>query len=176
MHDPIELELFKFLRARLEGDKDPLARLKVARALNKSRLSDRWLNQLILTVEQAGPLELPHLVPLFAQSADVHIGSGFVRALERSPGTAALSAAEVKKALAGYPPAVHDQAKELLARLESAALDVQLAVIAQHSQLLSGRDLLSWLYGQLLDVKQMISQTAFAVIAMLGRPNGDRTQ
>ena len=70
---------------------------------------------LVGVMRQAGPLELPRLLPAFDQGGDEALGLAMLAALEQAPGRSNVRPDVLRPRLAKYPPAVQGQGEALLA-------------------------------------------------------------
>jgi putative heme-binding domain-containing protein len=114
----LEPPLFDFLRSRLDKDLPPLARLAAADTLGHCKLSAEQLLALTEAVSAAGAMELPHLMAAFERSPSPEVGIKLLGALDKSPGFTSLSADDLRRTLKGYPAAIQQWARSLIARLE----------------------------------------------------------
>ncbi len=113
----LEPALYAFLLDHLGEGTEPLARAAAARVLGATYLDRRQLLGLAAAVEKAGPLVVPLLLPAFAKKNDSEVGRALARALVRSPGAAALTAADLDRVLKTYGPEVRALARPLHERL-----------------------------------------------------------
>jgi putative membrane-bound dehydrogenase-like protein len=141
----LEAGLFRFLLGCLEKDKAPLTRVTAAEALGRSTLDDGQLEALARVIPQAGPLEVPRLIPSFERSKNAGVGRKLLGALEKSPGFQSLSGEALRSVLRNYPEDVRTQAEPLLKKLEvdttamKARLD-ELAPVLTGGDAARGRD------------------------------------
>jgi putative heme-binding domain-containing protein len=113
----LEPETLAFLSRLVMEKTDPVLRMAAARALGAAGLDDRQLIELARRLSQAGPMVAPLLVPAFGRSADVKVGRALIVALQKSPGSAALSADDLARVLKSYPAEVRQLAGPLLRKL-----------------------------------------------------------
>lgn len=130
---------FRLLLGELAPDRAPLARLAAAQALATAPLDDAQLTELAAAVRDAGPLELPALLPPFERSANTGVGQALVQSLASSKALTSLTPAALTQALAKYPAEVQQSAAPLLAKINPDA-DAQRARLAELEPLLSGGD------------------------------------
>jgi putative heme-binding domain-containing protein len=133
----LDAGLFRFLAGHLSPRADPLLGVAAARALGAAPLERGQLLDVAGRLADAGPLLVPLVVPAFARSRDAAVGGALVRALRRSPGAEALSAADLDRLLKGYPAEVGKAGQPLRARL-AARREKQAAYLAQVSRELKG--------------------------------------
>jgi putative heme-binding domain-containing protein len=113
----LDSKLFDFALAQLDREKLPLQRMATAQALGNAALNDEQLAKLADAVAQAGPLELPLLLPAFEKSKTQMVGQRLIQALDRSPGLTSLSAEQLRRALGSYPAKVQANSESLVKRL-----------------------------------------------------------
>jgi putative membrane-bound dehydrogenase-like protein len=109
--------LYSRLVATLVSDGGVSERTDSANALARARLSDARLLELASHVKRVGPMELPRVLPVFAQSTNEMVGSRLVESLKNSKSLQSLRAENVKAALTNYPAQVQQRADTLLALL-----------------------------------------------------------
>jgi putative heme-binding domain-containing protein len=107
--------VFDMLQASLRPSEPALLRSRAAAIVERADLDRGQLLALAGMVEQAGPLELPRLLPAFDQTSEEAVGLALVTALERAPGRQSLRADDLRARLAGYPAAVRARGDALLA-------------------------------------------------------------
>jgi putative membrane-bound dehydrogenase-like protein len=113
----VEPDEFALLRASLEPDRPASIRAAAAGVLERARLDRDQLSTLTASLEKAGPMEVPRLLPAFDNAADEALGLQMLAALERSPGRSSLRGDNLRPRLAKYPAAVQKQGEQLLASL-----------------------------------------------------------
>ncbi len=115
----VTADQFALLRASL----DPNSRSRFARrpppSSRRRRLDRDQLKALVDVVRQAGPLELPRLLPAFDQGGDEALGLAMLAALEQAPGRSNVRPDVLRPRLAKYPPAVQARGEALLASLQA---------------------------------------------------------
>lgn len=136
---PISPRPFAMLMRRLDDKDDPLGRLKVVRLLSQSPLSSEQLAELVRKIPALGPLEIPHLLQPFATVKNEKVGAALLDALDKSPGTAGLSASEVRKTFASYSMPLRERAEKLAMKLD-ASLSDQKKKLDDLASLLEGGD------------------------------------
>jgi putative membrane-bound dehydrogenase-like protein len=117
----IEPHLFDFLRAHLDAEQPVAVRTTVAEVLAKAKLDAEQLLELAQALPSAGPLEVDHLLDVFASTTDEKVGLALVSTLKASPARFSLRVETLKPRLAKFPPAVQHQAEELYAVLDANA-------------------------------------------------------
>jgi putative membrane-bound dehydrogenase-like protein len=137
--DRLAAEPFQFLRGCLASDQPPLLRLAAAEALGDARLSRGQLETLTVSVAEAGPLELAHLVAAYERSADAHAARALLTSLAKSPGLAGLSPRALRDAVRNQPDDIRRDADELLKKFDIDA-DKQKAHLTELQTLLEGGD------------------------------------
>ncbi len=110
---------FALLRASLDPGQPVALRSAAAAIVEKARFDRDQLQALIDVVRQAGPIELPRLLPAFDQSADETLGLAMLAALEQAPGRSNVRPDVLRPRLAKYPPAVQARGEALLASLQA---------------------------------------------------------
>jgi putative heme-binding domain-containing protein len=126
-------ESFTLLTTHLSEKTEPLLRAAAARTLGASPLDARQLGELAKHLAGAGPMIVPLAAPAFARSRDAGVGKALVAALDRAPGTAALTADDLDRLLKGYPDEVRHSARPLLDRLATRQKE-QAAYLAKLTQ------------------------------------------
>ena len=117
----VEAELFDLLRASLAPERPPLLRGAAAGVLEKAALDREQLIVLADAVADAGPLELPRLLPAFDRGSDEALGLRLIAALERSKGRSTVRPDILRPRLAKYPESVQKQGEALLKSLDANA-------------------------------------------------------
>ena len=131
---------FQMLAERVQaGETPPLERLAAARALGAANLTPQQQVAITDLISRAGPLELPALVGALEKTTDSKTGRKLLDALNKSPGCAGLSAAQLEETLAKYPNDVRLAAQPLLAKLRPRR-DEQLAHLAEVEHQIGGGD------------------------------------
>jgi putative heme-binding domain-containing protein len=115
----VEAGLFDLLRASLAPDRPPLVRAAAAAVLEKAALDRDQLIVLAEVVVDAGPLELPRLLPAFDRGSDEALGLRLIAALERSKGRSSVRPDILRPRLAKYPESVRMKGEALLASLDA---------------------------------------------------------
>jgi len=128
---------FKLLASQLADDVLPLDRMAAAQAVANASLSPAQLRQLAQLLTDASPLELPTLLPAFANSSDEELGRLVVASLEKSPGLSGLRPQDLERALGKFPAAIREAAGKLAARSQ-VGREEQLAKLAYYEQRLAG--------------------------------------
>jgi putative membrane-bound dehydrogenase-like protein len=109
---PLEDDAFQLVISRIDQDVAGVERLSAAITLGKAALTAEQLAAMPAVVERAGPLELPAILPALAGAAQAkrvegeaarELGLRLLEALEKSPGVATLSAAQVQAVFDHYP-------------------------------------------------------------------------
>ncbi len=111
-------DLFEFLVQQLDKEQPPLLRAAAAEALGNSRLSEAQLQGLTAVFNDAGPLEMPHLLAAYERSSNKEVGKELVAALAKAPALASLPPANLRRTLERYPAEVRAAAEPLLKKLE----------------------------------------------------------
>ncbi len=113
----VEPDEFALLRASLEPDRPASIRAAAAGVLERAKLDRDQLSTLTGSLEKAGPMEVPRLLPAFDNAADEALGLQRLAALERSPGRSSVRGDNLRPRLAKYPAVVQKQGEHLLASL-----------------------------------------------------------
>ena len=108
---------FDLLRAGLEPAQPAAVRGAAAGIIERAKLERNQLFMLAELLQQAGPMELLHLLPAFDNASDEMLGVKMIAALQSSPGRSSLRGDILRPLLAKYPEAVQKQGEELLASL-----------------------------------------------------------
>ncbi|MFI5456986.1 MAG: HEAT repeat domain-containing protein [Isosphaerales bacterium] len=114
---PPDPRAFDLLVGHLTEGAEPLTRLAAARTLGAGPLTAEQSIRLAGSLEGVNPMVLRLLLPAFAGSSDVTVGTALVEALASCPSAATLGVAELDRALKVYPPAVRERARGLRAAL-----------------------------------------------------------
>ncbi len=130
---------FGLLAAQLSGDVLPLERLAAAQGMAAAKLTAAQLKQLAGALAQAGPLELPTLLPAFAKARDEELGTVLIDSLKASPGLSSLRPADVERSLAAFPERIREAAVALT-RSAQVGREEQLARLAHYEKYLAGGD------------------------------------
>jgi putative heme-binding domain-containing protein len=131
----IEPDLFELLRRSIEPANPPALRTAAAAVLEKTRLDRDQLLALARSLETAGPLELPRLLPAFDNTADATVGLAMVAALDRSTARSTVRAEVLRPRLTKYPESVQRAGEALLASVnvdaskQAARLDELLGLV-----------------------------------------------
>jgi len=115
----VDADLFALLRSSLEPGQPVALRTSAAAIVEKAHLDRNQLQALVELVRQAGPLELPRLLPAFDQSGDEGLGLAMLAALEQAPGRSNVRPNVLRPRLAKYPPSVQAKGEDLLASLQA---------------------------------------------------------
>jgi putative membrane-bound dehydrogenase-like protein len=115
----VDDEVFALLRAGLEPSRPPAVRVAAAGIVERATFNQAQLFALAETLESAGPLELPRLLPAFDRSADEDVGLRMISALEASRSRLSVRGEILRPRLAKYPPSVRERGEALLASLNS---------------------------------------------------------
>lgn len=121
----VEPALLNFLCANLDSTKPVAVRNLAATALTKAKLTEEQLLKLADTLKTTGPMETAQLLSAFARpsggttspTSQTTIGLRLMAALKESRGFSGVRADSLKLVATNYPPAVQQQADELLALL-----------------------------------------------------------
>jgi putative membrane-bound dehydrogenase-like protein len=113
----VDPDVFDLLRTGLEPAQPAAVRAAAATVLEKARLAPEQLLALTPSLERAGPLELPRILPAFDRGSGEALGFEMLAALERSKGRSSLRADVLRPRLAKYPESVRKRGEILLASL-----------------------------------------------------------
>ena len=113
--------LYSRLIATVATDGSVAERADAASALSRARLSNARLLELAAHMKRVGPMELPRLLPAFAQSTNEAVGLRLVESLQASKAVQSLRAEMLKPAITNFPVTVQQKADELLASLNTDA-------------------------------------------------------
>lgn len=108
---------FDLLRSGLRDDLPSPQRLALLASLGRAPLNGAQRAELLAQLRDMGPLELPLLLPAFEADGSRELGVELVRALEKSPGLAALSPGRLQALFEHYPGDVQSAAAGLIERL-----------------------------------------------------------
>jgi putative membrane-bound dehydrogenase-like protein len=110
-------DLFELLQSGL-GPAQPVSiRVAASGVLERAGLDRSQLLSLAGLLAQAGPLELPRLLPPFDRSGDEAVGLAMLAALQRSKGRSSLRGDILRPRLAKYPASVQKKGEDLLTSL-----------------------------------------------------------
>jgi putative membrane-bound dehydrogenase-like protein len=122
----IDPDVFSFLLASLGPKAAPAVRVAGAGIIERSRPDADQLLTLADSLERAGPLELPRLLPAFDHAADEAIVRRMLAALEKSKSRASLRPDVLRARLTKFSPDLQKQGEALLASVHAdAASQVQ---------------------------------------------------
>jgi putative heme-binding domain-containing protein len=113
-------EMLRFLLDSLDPALPQADRSAAANALGLATLSPIQRDRLLQSLRGIGPLELPRVLPAFAQG-DSAFGRKLIAALPQSAGYRSLRADQVQTVFAKYPAAVQAESAPLLAELHAEA-------------------------------------------------------
>ena len=116
---PPDEHAFALLVEQLGESAEPLSRLAAARTLAASSLTAEQLTRLARSVTAANPMALRLVLPAFAGSSDLQVGTVLIDALKRSASVESLATSELDRALKGYPLAVRERARGIRDALAS---------------------------------------------------------
>jgi putative membrane-bound dehydrogenase-like protein len=108
---------FELLRSSLEPDRPASVRAAAASVLETARLDRDQLFTLAGSLETAGPMEVPRLLPAFDNGSDEALGLRMLAALGRSAGRSSVRPEILRPRLAKYPAPVQKRGETLLASL-----------------------------------------------------------
>jgi putative membrane-bound dehydrogenase-like protein len=137
---------FRFLATQLKNGRSPLIRLAAAKGLAQANLSWPQLEELASTVVEAGPLELPAILPAFEKNQSPIFGLTLFRALEKNKSIASLPPDVITKTVKNWPPEARKFSIKLTERLQvdaakqKARID-ELEPLATGGSLEQGRDI-----------------------------------
>ncbi len=117
----VEDGVFDLLRDAAAPDAPAGQRTAAANSLGRLRLSEGQLRRLLPALSEAGPLELPRLLPAFASGRDPSLGEALLDALEQSRALRSLRPEDLKTHLRNYPATVTERAARLLQSLATDA-------------------------------------------------------
>jgi putative heme-binding domain-containing protein len=127
-------EMFALLRESLAPQQPVPAKMAAATIVEKASLTREQLVLLVDAVREAGPLELPRLLPAFDGGSDEALGLQMLAALEQSSGRSNVRASVLRPRLEKYPPSVQARGEALLATMRADAAQQA----ARLDQLLAG--------------------------------------
>ena len=135
----VEPPVFDLLASCLRPDRPPLLRAEAAEALGRSSLDEDQLEALARLAASAGPMELPKLLPAFANRPSDRAGKELLASLDRAPGFTSLRPQDLAAAVAKDSSELRASAEPLLKRLAPDA-ERQKAHLAELAPVLSGGD------------------------------------
>jgi putative membrane-bound dehydrogenase-like protein len=115
---PIDAPLFALLRDSLDSSKPAGVRSLAASIIEKATLDRAQLQTLTTVLENAGPLELPRLLPAFDRGSDEALGLAMLAAVERARARGSVRADVLRPRLAAYPESVRVRGDALLDALD----------------------------------------------------------
>lgn len=119
----VDPDLFRFLSAQLSDPDTPVIdKLRIATGLAEAPLSGDQLCELAELLESAGPAVVPALVAVYEGRRSEQAGLALVTRLRGFGGELSLSAGDLRRVLASYPPIVQASAAPLLVLLEGEAV------------------------------------------------------
>ena len=113
----VDSQAFDLLRSSLEPSQQPSIRSMAAGLVERAKLDRDQLFALTEVVGKSGPLELPHLLPAFDNTADEQVGTQLIAALEKSSSRASLRPDILRPRFSKYPASVQKRGEALLASL-----------------------------------------------------------
>ncbi len=93
------------------------ARVQAADLLARAALTTPQMLELARLVESAGPMEMQALIPALGRSRDPQVGLALLDAIAKSPGLAALTEGDIRRAFRMYPPEVVTASARLVQEL-----------------------------------------------------------
>src|SRR5262245_313923 len=117
----VDQDLFDLLRRGLEPSQPVSIRVAAAAVIEKAPLERKQLLDLTAVLWNAGPLELPRLLPAFDRGSDEALGLAMLAALQQSKGRSSLRPDILLPRLAKYPASVQEKGEALLASLNADA-------------------------------------------------------
>lgn len=111
--------LFQFLRENLDASQPLTIRATASDLITRATLAPDQLSGLAEIIKSSGTWELTKLLPVLAQARDENAAAAFIKALENSPGFAALHPDLFKARLTNLPDKAQALAKPLLSKLTS---------------------------------------------------------
>jgi putative heme-binding domain-containing protein len=134
----IEPELFDKVYASLGAEQPAEDRLDAAEAVAQVTLDKNQRLRLCKAIQQAGPLEVERLLPVFAKSPDDEVGSALIAALRASAARDNLRAEMLKPIIDAHGKTVKEAAAELLADVTKDSLQQRAELDALMTGLLPG--------------------------------------
>ena len=113
----VSQEEFELLCSAVAPAQPAGLRAAAAGVLEKAKLDREQLMMLAESLKNAGPLELPRLLPAFDNAGDETLGLAMIAALKQSKGRSNLRPDMLRPRLAKYPESVKKQGEDLLASL-----------------------------------------------------------
>jgi putative membrane-bound dehydrogenase-like protein len=113
--------LYNRLLSTLVTDNPVAERTDAANTLARARLSNSRLLELAAHMKRIGPMELPRVLPAFAQCTNEMVGLKLIDSLQASKSVQSLRAEVLKPAITNFPSSVHQRAEALLASINSDA-------------------------------------------------------
>jgi putative membrane-bound dehydrogenase-like protein len=113
--------LYNSLLAALVTDGSVAERADAANALARARFSNSRLLEVAAYTKRVGPMELPRLLPAFAQSTNEAVGLKLIDSLQASKAVQSVRAETLKPAITNFPASVQQRADELLASINTDA-------------------------------------------------------
>jgi putative heme-binding domain-containing protein len=113
----VDQGLFDLLRSGLEPAQPISIRMAAAAVLEKAPLERKQLLDLTGPLANAGPLELPRLLPAFDRGSDEALGLAMLAALQGSKGRSSIRPDILRPRLAQYPESVQQKGEAMLASL-----------------------------------------------------------
>ncbi len=107
------------LVSSLRPDRPVRQRAAAAMALAKAQLTDSQITSVIDAMRDAGPMELPKLLPAFSRATNEAIGLTLVETLKDARAFRSLRAEQVRPNLTNFPATVRAKADELLTTLNT---------------------------------------------------------
>ncbi len=126
--------MFALLRESLAPQQPVPVKMAAATIIEKAALTREQLGMLTDVLRDAGPLELPRLLPAFDRGSDEALGLQMLAALEQSAGRSNVRASVLRPRLAKYPASVQARGEALLATMRADAAQQT----AKLDQLLAG--------------------------------------
>jgi len=115
--------LFRFLLERLESDRPALDQLRAADLLASAEWSEGRITRLVDRLEEAGPLALPRLLPIFETHLSNDIGIQVIEALQRSPARTALRPGELRERFKRFGAPVQARLSALIAEVDASSAE-----------------------------------------------------
>jgi putative membrane-bound dehydrogenase-like protein len=117
----VDQDLFDLLRSGLEPAQPISIRVAAAAVVERAPLERKQLLDLTGPLANAGPLELPRLLPAFDRGSDEALGLAMLAGLQQSKSLASIRPDILRPRLAKYPESVQQKGELLLAGLNADA-------------------------------------------------------
>jgi len=114
---------FELVISMLEETASPAESTRAAQVINTARLDKEQLLELAPLLQQAGPLLLQSLLPVFQRTSDIEVRKTFLNTMSDARGLNTLSPPQFSDVIKKYPAELLPQANKILQKLKQNEAD-----------------------------------------------------